>query len=59
MASTAPSEVPDALRRWESAQMQYGEYLQELGQRLGNRSQFGDHHQVLDLSKLKKPGDAG
>ncbi|GAQ87324.1 hypothetical protein KFL_003450100 [Klebsormidium nitens] len=61
MASVAPSEVPSVLKRWEAEQMQYGQYLQELGQTLGNRSQFGDPRQVLDLSKLKnrgRPADA-
>jgi hypothetical protein len=57
MASATPFEVSSQLKKWETDQLKYGQYLQELGQTLGNRSQFGDPQQVLDLSKLAKPGE--
>src|SRR5205807_3262555 len=34
-------DVEEALRRWEPDQLDMGRRLQALGQRLGNRSQFG------------------
>jgi 2-polyprenyl-6-methoxyphenol hydroxylase-like FAD-dependent oxidoreductase len=36
----AKGDVLEALRRWEPAQLAYGEQLRVHGQRLGNRSQF-------------------
>jgi 2-polyprenyl-6-methoxyphenol hydroxylase-like FAD-dependent oxidoreductase len=36
----ASGDVVEALRRWEPAQLDYGEQLRVHGQRLGNRSQF-------------------
>lgn len=36
----ADADVVEALRRWETGQLAYGEQLRVHGQRLGNRSQF-------------------
>jgi 2-polyprenyl-6-methoxyphenol hydroxylase-like FAD-dependent oxidoreductase len=38
--TTTSGDVVEALRRWEPAQLDYGEQLRVHGQRLGNRSQF-------------------
>jgi 2-polyprenyl-6-methoxyphenol hydroxylase-like FAD-dependent oxidoreductase len=38
--AAASGDVVQALRRWEPAQLEYGEQLRVHGQRLGNRSQF-------------------
>jgi 2-polyprenyl-6-methoxyphenol hydroxylase-like FAD-dependent oxidoreductase len=38
--TVADGNVVEALRRWEPAQLDYGEQLRVHGQRLGNRSQF-------------------
>lgn len=38
--AAANGDVVEALRRWEPAQLDYGEQLRVHGQRLGNRSQF-------------------
>ena len=38
--TVADGDVVEALRRWEPAQLAYGEQLRVHGQRLGNRSQF-------------------
>jgi 2-polyprenyl-6-methoxyphenol hydroxylase-like FAD-dependent oxidoreductase len=38
--TAANGDVVEALRRWEPAQLNYGEQLRLHGQRLGNRSQF-------------------
>src|SRR5262249_18752892 len=38
--TAANGDVVEAVRRWEPAQLEYGEQLRVHGQRLGNRSQF-------------------
>ncbi len=37
-----PDDIPLALAQWEQHQRASGEYLQQLGQALGNRSQFSE-----------------
>ncbi|APW60398.1 FAD binding domain-containing protein [Paludisphaera borealis] len=39
--TAAKGDVVEALRRWEPAQLDLGRRLRQLGQRLGDRSQFG------------------